>query len=447
MDLKPYGYVATMNRPCEDDSGLRPEQVTSYSKLRAKATAEPVWFQTNGLGDLMEAGAARLVTHSDLTDSDLSLAGNATCEHLIDRINKMFLHYMETTWVFSTLEKLLDERQRLTDAFDSLGLPVVHLSQDTHIDDESPPAVYSDASINDIRDAAIAASSALMTQTQKFMMQHYILDDTDGVRSMADALKQQILSQHNFKTLDQACATESIFAKVDDTLEAYSISANNIFRSKCNTTVSWWGKWTRSLLMQDTASPQKAITCFGPADRFFERDWKQDRTGFKMARLPDTIDTIVEEVDRLAKTFTDEACEQAQRCIQHHLQIPSSSVKIDHGQGMLEIDVNRLGSDLVQIMSRIGLQLMKKMLREGLSSAVTCSIPDVQSKSTVETCHSERAALKHQLGLIEPTTLGILKLVPGLIKDPAVRKAVEDGDAIDDIPALARNIVNDTHRY
>ena len=85
--LQPYGYVATMNAPIDDEDD---KEASNYSRLRKVAMAEPSFFEQSGLGDLIASG-------------------HASAGHLITRVNTMFMEYVHATWVPTTIAKLLAE--------------------------------------------------------------------------------------------------------------------------------------------------------------------------------------------------------------------------------------------------------------------------------------------------------------------------------------------------
>ena len=96
--IEPHGWVATMNAPV---NVLGP----NYAKLVQQAAGERAFFVERQMSDLIEKGSA-------------------TTGVLIKKIEWMFLEYLKSSWVPTTMMKLNDEKKIITNANKKLGLPV-----------------------------------------------------------------------------------------------------------------------------------------------------------------------------------------------------------------------------------------------------------------------------------------------------------------------------------
>ena len=94
--LQPHEYVATMNAPSEE------KHETNYARLRHQAMTEPEFFCEEGLEDLLQSG-------------------HASCDHLMEHLDSMFLKYVMGDWVPDTLRRLLSEEQKLQARLCDLG--------------------------------------------------------------------------------------------------------------------------------------------------------------------------------------------------------------------------------------------------------------------------------------------------------------------------------------
>ena len=100
VPLQPYGYVATMNkelrRSAPDESNL--------SRLRRQANREATWFNENGLRSEVEQG-------------------RATSDALVTKIGTLYTNYVLDTFIPTTVQRLIDESSKASEALESLGQP------------------------------------------------------------------------------------------------------------------------------------------------------------------------------------------------------------------------------------------------------------------------------------------------------------------------------------
>ena len=76
----------------------------NYAKLLKQAESEAPYFVAKQMADLIEAKSA-------------------TTGVLIEKINQMFLQYLQESWVPTTMQKLDAEAASIADANTKLGLP------------------------------------------------------------------------------------------------------------------------------------------------------------------------------------------------------------------------------------------------------------------------------------------------------------------------------------
>ena len=94
--LEPHGWVATMNRPAD-------QEANGFARLRAQADAEAGFFRA--------------------AMPELEAAGLATCGALMARLKAMFLDYVQGSWAPATF-RMLDEARSAAAVDDALlGLP------------------------------------------------------------------------------------------------------------------------------------------------------------------------------------------------------------------------------------------------------------------------------------------------------------------------------------
>jgi GTP-binding protein EngB required for normal cell division len=94
--LEPHGWVATMNRPVD-------QEANGFARLRAQADAEAGFFRA--------------------AMPELEAAGLATCGALMARLKVMFLDYVQGTWAPATFRMLDDARSAAAVDDALLGLP------------------------------------------------------------------------------------------------------------------------------------------------------------------------------------------------------------------------------------------------------------------------------------------------------------------------------------
>ena len=102
IPLEPYGWIATMNAPPEDDQDAQ----TPTQRLETQGHEEVAWFK------------------SRLQSKELS--SRLGCNALIQTMKTTFHAYVEETWAPMTLFRLKGESARLRTASALLGLPAAH---------------------------------------------------------------------------------------------------------------------------------------------------------------------------------------------------------------------------------------------------------------------------------------------------------------------------------
>ena len=349
--LEPYGYVATMNAPIDEEED---EGSTNMQKLQLQARKEPAWFAAEGYQDLVNKG-------------------NATTQHLLSRVNTMFLRYVKDSWMPDTMQKLRDQHDELQKQNAELGLPPAY---GTGTRDSPELATLREAAHTAVQGALDVGMPSILAHFSEFL-----------AKDLCTALKQSKLPHNG--TDEQWMEASPI--PIEDCSIFLADMKKDVVRVCKEAEVTG-----DNVLIETLRSVLE-----GP----------QLDDSFKLKRFPTLVERMINELRTLLDICSGGLSavigNENAGIINQFLGKLSATVRIKHSvhdlTSTISVDTDKIIGAVVQLYAENRLYAIKVELPDKIRAVVHAALDE----NTQDACHAERLELLEQMANIEKAQQGI----------------------------------------